>query len=325
MTTATTLKTNLKKATEKQAELLRKSALAYAGLHGLAYDKFVARIRKNREMRENLFAELVEKGAEVEKQTAKLTDKYRQELSERLSAAGETVTEKLPRFGTDAKARKLEAELAELTRQFEDLTKKSKAKTKKAAKKTAKKATTTIKTVKADVKVTAEKPVKTADVKVETAKVESQAQLFDTPKDDKADKLAKAKAAVAETVASVAPKAPAPSTQAEPRKEPRHIPYFNDVKRYDPLASEDVVRKIVNHCGIALRSEDARFVACSDESERATVRDSWLKRKLGLEGDDAALDKKVLEVCSLMQRDQRKNRVTFYYLLAKKERKLESL
>ena len=325
MTTTTTLKSNFKKATEKQAELLRKSALAYAGLHGLAYDKFVERIRKNRELRENLFAELVEKGEAVEKQTAELTGKYRRDLGERFGAAGETVTGFVPKFGAKAKARKLEAELAELTEQFEKLSKKSKAAAKKTAKKTVKKATTTIKTVKADAEVKTTKAVKAVETKVEAVKEEAQAQLFDVQKDSKADKLAKAKAAVAETVATVAPKAAQTAPKAEARKEPRHIPYFNDVKRYDPLASEDVVRKIVNHCGIALRSEDARFVACSDESERATVRDSWLKRKLGLDADDAALDKKVLEVCSLMQRDQRKNRVTFYYLLAKKERMLETL
>jgi len=97
------------------------------------------------------------------------------------------------------------------------------------------------------------------------------------------------------------------------------------VKRYDPLANEDIVRKIVNHCGIALNSEDARYVACSDESERVTVRESWLKKKLELAGSDTDLDKKVMEICSLMQRDQKKNRVTFYYMLAKKERKLDTL
>ena len=102
-------------------------------------------------------------------------------------------------------------------------------------------------------------------------------------------------------------------------------PSFDDVKRYDPLANEDIVRKIVNHCGIALRSEDARYVSCSDETERNRVRDSWIKKKLGLTGTDAELDKKVQNVCHLMQRDQRKNRVTFYYLIAKAEGVLASL
>jgi len=120
-------------------------------------------------------------------------------------------------------------------------------------------------------------------------------------------------------------KAPSIEPKLTSTETPRHISYFIEVKRYDPLADEDVVRKIVNHCGIALRSEDARNVACSDESERTTVRDSWLKKKLGLTAEDADLDKKVLEVCTLMQRDQKKSRVTFYYLLAKKEGLLGSL
>jgi len=47
------------------------------------------------------------------------------------------------------------------------------------------------------------------------------------------------------------------------------------------------VKKIVDHCGIALQSRDGLFVACSDETERNTVRDSWLIKKLGLTGEAA--------------------------------------
>ena len=97
------------------------------------------------------------------------------------------------------------------------------------------------------------------------------------------------------------------------------------VKTYDADADEDIIKKIVNHLGIALNSKDASLVACSDETERDTVRDSWLKKKLELTGDDADLDAKVMAVCETMKDDKNKSRVTFYYLLAKNEDMLASL
>ena len=133
-------------------------------------------------------------------------------------------------------------------------------------------------------------------------------------------------AAKAEAAAAPAEEAPAEeASAAAEEKEPRHIKYFETVKKYDADANEDIVKKIVNHLGIALNSKDASLVACSDETERNTVRDSWLKKKLELEGDDAALDAKVMAVCETMKGDRNKCRVTFYYLLAKAEDKLGAL
>ena len=131
------------------------------------------------------------------------------------------------------------------------------------------------------------------------------------------------------TVKRTAPKAAkktatktATKTVAKPA---RHIAYIENVRSYDADASEAVIKKIVNHCGIALNSNDGKFVACSDESERTTVRDSWLVKKLGLNGNVAELDAKVMNVCETMQAERMKSRVTFYYLLAKNEGKLVSL
>ena len=101
--------------------------------------------------------------------------------------------------------------------------------------------------------------------------------------------------------------------------------YTDDVARYTDAVDEEAVAGIVKHLGIALRSsKDASLVACSDSSERDRVRDSWLKKKLGLE-DDAALDADVMAVCATMKEDREKHRVTFYYLLAEKHGKLADL
>ncbi len=89
-----------------------------------------------------------------------------------------------------------------------------------------------------------------------------------------------------------------------------------DVRKYDADADEIVVKKIVNHCGIALRSKDASLVAFSDRAETGRVRESFLKKKLALTDDDATLDAAIAGVGERMKADRTKNRVTVYYLLA---------
>jgi len=101
--------------------------------------------------------------------------------------------------------------------------------------------------------------------------------------------------------------------------------YIDDVKRYQPNADEKAVAAIVKHLGIALKSADASLVSCSSKDELARVRDSWLKKKLGLTDDEAKLDKLIADVCATMKGDTRKHRVTFYYLAAEKAGKLASL
>jgi hypothetical protein len=101
--------------------------------------------------------------------------------------------------------------------------------------------------------------------------------------------------------------------------------YSADVALYTSSVDDDAVAGIVKHLGIALRSsKDAALVSCTDDSERARVRDSWLKKKLGL-SDDAALDADIMDVCAKMKADKTKSRVTFYYLLAEKHGMLGDL
>ena len=99
--------------------------------------------------------------------------------------------------------------------------------------------------------------------------------------------------------------------------------YIDDVKRYDAGASEDVVGKIVKHLGIALTNRDSSLVAASDQSELDRVRDSWGMKKLGL--DAGAAGDCVAKVAAEMSGDRAKQRVTFYYLVAKHTEKLGSL
>lgn len=95
--------------------------------------------------------------------------------------------------------------------------------------------------------------------------------------------------------------------------------YYTNVKKYDPKARKPVVQGIVKYCGIALRTRDGSLVACSDESELKTVADGFVTKKLEKQSGQMEL---VKEVCQDMKGERFKNRVTFYYLAAKKARKL---
>ena len=100
--------------------------------------------------------------------------------------------------------------------------------------------------------------------------------------------------------------------------------YLADVQRYDAGADAGAVEKIVKHLGIALRSKDASLVSCSDNSELDRVREKWCGKKLGV-SDDAAADEVIGKVCEEMKGDRNKNRVTFYYHVAKHFGKLGDL
>jgi hypothetical protein len=101
--------------------------------------------------------------------------------------------------------------------------------------------------------------------------------------------------------------------------------HLDNVKRYAANADDKAVAGIVKHLGIALKSKDASLVSCSSKDELARVRDSWCKKKLGITDSDADIDKVIKEVCEAMKADQRKDRVTFYYLLAEKYGKVSAL
>ena len=92
--------------------------------------------------------------------------------------------------------------------------------------------------------------------------------------------------------------------------------YLQDVQRYDASADAGVVEKIVKHLGIALRGKDSSLVSCTDSGELDRVREKWCMKKLGAT-DVSKCDDIIGSVCETMKADRNKNRVTFYYLVAK--------
>ncbi len=98
--------------------------------------------------------------------------------------------------------------------------------------------------------------------------------------------------------------------------------WAEDVKQYAADADDKAIAGIVRHCGIALQSRDASLVSFTDKSELERVRESFLRRKLGLSLTDDELDGVIAEIGETMKDNRSKNRVTVYYLLADRFGKL---
>lgn len=99
--------------------------------------------------------------------------------------------------------------------------------------------------------------------------------------------------------------------------------YIEDVRRYVSGADEERVQKICNYLGIALANRDSSLVSCSDDTERNRVRDGYAAKKLGMDKTEA--EAAITAVCDTMKGDRNKQRVTFYYLMAKNAGKLADL
>ena len=82
-------------------------------------------------------------------------------------------------------------------------------------------------------------------------------------------------------------------------------------------ADVSLIDAVAKHLGVALLSDDASLVACGDDSERETIKEKFLKGKLGLTENDN-LDEAIEKICEDMGKSNpQKRRVAFYYLLAK--------
>ena len=116
----------------------------------------------------------------------------------------------------------------------------------------------------------------------------------------------------------------APAKKAEAKKEAAssdESEYLRVTREYDAKVDEAVVTKIEKYLGASLKNRDARYVACSDETELETIVKGFMKKKMGIDDKEAAMEK-VKAVCTTMKPTRMKNRVTFYYLLAQIEGKL---
>lgn len=83
-------------------------------------------------------------------------------------------------------------------------------------------------------------------------------------------------------------------------------------------ADMDLLTKVTIGCGPSIYNADAATVSGSDESELKTVKNNFIKKKLGVKSD-AEADKAIAAVMEQYGRSNRnKYRAVVYYLLAKK-------
>jgi len=94
------------------------------------------------------------------------------------------------------------------------------------------------------------------------------------------------------------------------------------VKKYAPDADDAVIASMVKTYQLVLGKPDSALVAFTDAAEVETVRQNFLKKKLGLTLDDAELDAAIAEVGQKMKDGSRNPRIAVYYLLAEKFGKL---
>lgn len=132
-------------------------------------------------------------------------------------------------------------------------------------------------------------------------------------------KAEKKKAAPKKAAAPKAEKAPAKKAAA--KSDDAVSAYLEATQKFDADADNAIVTKIEKYLGASLKNKDAKYVSCSDETELETIVKGFMKKKMGVDDKDAAMEK-VKAVCTEMKPVRMKNRVTFYYLLAKNEGKL---
>jgi Protein of unknown function (DUF2853) len=98
--------------------------------------------------------------------------------------------------------------------------------------------------------------------------------------------------------------------------------YKESLAKYTSNINDAALEKMAKTYALVMSNRDAKNVSCGDAAEKETVRNNFLKKKLGLTNSDTDLDAAVEAVCVTMKEDRMKNRLVFYYLLAEKYNKL---
>jgi large subunit ribosomal protein L15 len=155
--------------------------------------------------------------------------------------------------------------------------------------------------------------------------VEGKPERVTRDKDAAPAPKAKAPAKAKKTAAASDEKTPAKKAPAKKKAVAKtadgESEYLAKTQDYDADADNAVVTKIEKYLGASLKNRDAKYVSCGDETELETIVKGFMKKKMGIDDKEAAMEK-VKAVCTTMKPTRMKNRVTFYYLLAKNEGKL---
>lgn len=99
--------------------------------------------------------------------------------------------------------------------------------------------------------------------------------------------------------------------------------HHESVHTYAPHADTAVIDKMAATYRLVLNDRDSALVSASDPDELKTVRENFLKKKLGLSHDDSELDTAIADVMAQMKDGKPNPRLAVYYLLAEKFDKLD--
>jgi len=92
-----------------------------------------------------------------------------------------------------------------------------------------------------------------------------------------------------------------------------------ETKKLGLTISDDLITKVVIGLGPSVYKKASELVSCSQAKELDTIKNNFLKKKLGLTNSDEELNSAIKEVCAELGTSNRaKKRVHFYALLAMK-------
>ena len=96
-----------------------------------------------------------------------------------------------------------------------------------------------------------------------------------------------------------------------------------DIKIYRPKADDAAIEGLLKTYRLVMSDRDSASVAYTEKEELATVKDNFLKKKLGLTDSDEVLDAAIAAVGEELKAVHTKYRTTVYYLLSEKFAKLD--
>ena len=95
--------------------------------------------------------------------------------------------------------------------------------------------------------------------------------------------------------------------------------YIEDLKKYEnDNIDEQLLANVINVIEPSIYGKNWKIISCSKKVDLAIIREEFLKKVLNLSDSNRQLDRTIKEVCKKLKNAKRKNRVTIYYLLAKK-------
>ena len=99
------------------------------------------------------------------------------------------------------------------------------------------------------------------------------------------------------------------------------IQAIENARQYDPELDEDLLISICRSLGPVVYNRGTSYVSCSDSMDLDLIKNSFIRKQLGVDKDDASIEQDIQGICSVMSGTHTKLRVVFYYLLVRMYRK----